>query len=67
MAYSMQEVKSNTCKVLVRKPLGRSRCRWWIISKCHREIEWTVVDWIYVAQNRDHWRALLSTVMNVWV
>jgi hypothetical protein len=23
------------------------------------------VDWIYVSQNRDKWRALVSTVMNL--
>jgi hypothetical protein len=30
-----------------------------------REVEWVGVDWIYMAQDRDHWRALVSTVMNL--
>jgi hypothetical protein len=29
-----------------------------------REIEWGVVDWIDVAQDRDHCRALVNAVMN---
>jgi hypothetical protein len=32
-----------------------------------REIGWDGVDWINVAQNRDQWRALVSTVMNLQV
>jgi hypothetical protein len=32
-----------------------------------REIEWGVVDWIVMAQDRDNWRALVSTVMNLRV
>jgi hypothetical protein len=29
-----------------------------------REIGWADTDWIYLAQNRDQWRALVNTVMN---
>jgi hypothetical protein len=25
------------------------------------------MDWIYLAQDRDQWRALVNTVMNLWV
>jgi hypothetical protein len=32
-----------------------------------REIGWDGVDWIDMAQNRDKWRALVNTVMNLWV
>jgi hypothetical protein len=28
-----------------------------------REIEWEVMDWIDLAQNRNQWRALVNTVM----
>jgi hypothetical protein len=28
-----------------------------------REIGWDGVDWIYLAQDRDQWRALVNTVM----
>jgi hypothetical protein len=30
-------------------------------------IEWEGVDWIYLAQDRDKWRALVNPVMNLWV
>jgi hypothetical protein len=32
-----------------------------------REIGWDGVDWIDLAQGRDHWRALMNTVMNLRV
>jgi hypothetical protein len=32
-----------------------------------REIGWDGTDWIDLAQNRDQWRALVSTVMNLRV
>jgi hypothetical protein len=31
------------------------------------EIGWDGVDWIDMAQDRDQWRAVLNTVMNLWV
>jgi hypothetical protein len=30
-----------------------------------REIEWVEMDWNDVAQNRDQWRAVVNTVMNL--
>jgi hypothetical protein len=30
-----------------------------------REIGWGSVDWIQLAQDRDRWRALVNTVMNL--
>jgi hypothetical protein len=32
-----------------------------------RRIGWGGVDWIYLAQVRDQWRALVNTVMNLRV
>jgi hypothetical protein len=32
-----------------------------------REIGWDGVDWIYMAQDRDKWRALVNTVLNLRV
>jgi hypothetical protein len=32
-----------------------------------RDIGWGGMDWIDLAQNRDQWRALVNTVMNIWV
>jgi hypothetical protein len=30
-----------------------------------REIGWGGVEWIHLAQDRDHWRALVNAVMNL--
>jgi hypothetical protein len=30
-----------------------------------REIEWDVMNWIDLAQDRDQWRVLVNTVMNL--
>jgi hypothetical protein len=32
-----------------------------------REIGWDGVDWVALAQDRDHWKALVNTVMNLRV
>jgi hypothetical protein len=63
----------SVCKILIRKPegkspIGRPVCRWKDDIKTDiKEIVWKVVNLIYVAQNRDRWRALLNTVMNLLV
>jgi hypothetical protein len=31
-----------------------------------REIGWGGTDWIYRTQDRDQWRVLVNTVMNIW-
>jgi hypothetical protein len=50
-----------------RRPLGRSRHRWEDIKMDLREIGFGNVDWIHLAQDRDMWRALVNTVMNLQV
>jgi hypothetical protein len=32
-----------------------------------REIGWSGMDWIHLAWDRDQWRALVNTVLNLWV
>jgi hypothetical protein len=32
-----------------------------------REIGWDGVDWVDLSQDRDHWRALVNTVVNLGV
>jgi hypothetical protein len=51
-----------------KRPLGRSRRRWVDnIKMDHRETGWDCKDWIDLAQDRDQWRALVNTVMNLRV
>jgi hypothetical protein len=51
-----------------KRPLGRPRRRCLNNIKMDlREIGWDGVDWIDLAQNRDQWRALVNTVMNLQV
>ena len=56
-------------KVLVGKPegkipLGRQRRRWENIKMDLQEVGMGWGDWMELAQDRDRWRALVSTVMN---
>jgi hypothetical protein len=51
-----------------KRPLGRPRRRWVDNIKMNLgEIGWDGVDWIELAQDRDRWRALVNTVMNLRV
>jgi hypothetical protein len=51
-----------------RRPLGKLRRRWVDNIKMDlKEIGWDGVDWVALAQDRDHWRALVNTVMNLRV
>jgi hypothetical protein len=51
-----------------KRPLGKQRLRWMdTIIIDVKEIEWSVMDWIYLAQDRDLWRALVNTVMTLRV
>jgi hypothetical protein len=51
-----------------RRPIGRPRRRWEDNIKMDlREVAWGGMDWINLAQDRDRWRALVNTVMNLRV
>jgi hypothetical protein len=51
-----------------KRPLGRPRHGWVDIIKMYlREIRCYGMDWIDLAQDRDQWRALVNTVMNLRV
>jgi hypothetical protein len=69
----MHGKKRNAYRILVgkpegKRPLGRPRHRWkdYIIMDL-REIGWGDMDLIDLAQDRDQWRAVVNTVMNLWV
>jgi hypothetical protein len=65
--------KSNAYRLLVgkpegKRPLGRQRSRWVDNIKMYLlEIGCCGVDWIGPAQDRDKWRALVNSVMNLRV
>ena len=51
-----------------KRPLGRPRRRWEDNIKMDlQEVGGSCGDWIELAQDRDRWRALVSTVMNLRV
>jgi hypothetical protein len=64
---------SDSYKILVvnvegKRPLGRPRRRWEVInSMTLGKMLWEGVDWIHLSQDRDQWRALVNTVMNIRV
>jgi hypothetical protein len=60
------------CRILVGKPegnipLGRPRRRW--VDNIRMDIgeKWGGMDWIGLAQDRSHWRAVVKVVMNIWI
>jgi hypothetical protein len=51
-----------------KRPPGRPKRRWIDIIKMDLlEIEFSVVDWIGLAQDRYSWRALVNAVRILWV
>jgi hypothetical protein len=65
--------KRNAYRILVgkpegKRPLGRPRHRWVNDIKMDlRKIEWDGMDWIDLVQDRDQWRAVVSTGMKLRV
>jgi hypothetical protein len=65
--------KRNACRLLVRKPkgkkpLGRPRRRWVAnINMDLGEVGWSDVDWIGKPQDRNRWRALVNSILNLRV
>jgi hypothetical protein len=70
-ACSTNREKRNAYRILVgkaegKRPIGRPRHRWVNIIKMElREIGWGGMDWIDLAQDRDQWRTLVNTIMNL--
>jgi len=67
------EAMRNAYNILVgksegKRPLRRSRYRWKDnIRMDLREIWWEVVDWIYLRQDKERWRAVVNMIMNLRV
>jgi hypothetical protein len=68
---STNEENSNACRILTGKPerkrsLGRRGRRWVDIIKMDlRKTGWGGMDWIDLAQDREWWRVLVNTGMNL--
>jgi hypothetical protein len=65
--------KWNAYRLLVgkpegKRPLGKPRRRWVDnIRMDHGEVGWSDADWIGLAQDRNSWRALVNSVLNLRV
>jgi hypothetical protein len=67
------EEKRNACEVLVgkperKRPIGRPRRRW--VDNIRMDLGeegWGNVNWIGLAQDRNRWRALINSVLNLRV
>jgi hypothetical protein len=65
--------KRNPCRLLVgktegKRPLGKPRRRWVDNIKMDLgEVRWGDVDWIGLAKDRNRWRALVISVLNLRV
>jgi hypothetical protein len=65
--------KRNACRVLMgkperKRPLGKSKHRWLHNIKMDLvEVGWGDVNWICLAQDRNRWRALVNSVLNLRV
>jgi hypothetical protein len=65
--------KKNAIRLLVgkpkgKRPLGKPRRRWLDNIRMDLvEVGWGDVDWIGLAQDRDRWRALVNSELNVCV
>jgi hypothetical protein len=65
------EEKRNAYRIFLgkpegKRPLGRPTRRWVDNVKMDlREIGWNGIDWIDLAQDKDRWRALVNTLMNL--
>jgi hypothetical protein len=65
--------KRNAYRILVgkpegKRPLGRPRRKLMGNAKMDlREVGLGAMDWIDLAEDSDKWKALVNTVMNLWV
>jgi hypothetical protein len=73
LPYNFYFYKNISYRILVgkpegKRPLGRPRRRWADNIKMDlREVGWDGRDWIYLAQDRDRWRAYVNAGMNLRV
>jgi hypothetical protein len=65
--------RRDACKILAeepeeKRPFGRNgRSLDDNIRMDLGEIGWKFVEWMHLSQDREQWRAVVNTVMNLWV
>jgi hypothetical protein len=63
---SMVEMRNTLFWLEGKRPLERPRRRWGCsIRMGLREVGWEGVNWIHLSEDRDQWRTLVNTVMNL--
>jgi hypothetical protein len=71
--FSTNGEKRNAYRLLVgnpegKRPLGRPRSKWVDNIRIDLgEVGWDDVDWISLANDRNRWRALVNSVLNLRV
>jgi hypothetical protein len=72
-ADSVHWVMKSAYKIFIgkseeKRPLGRPKRKWKDKIKIGiKEIVFDSVDWIHLAQDKDQWRTLMDTVVNLQV
>jgi hypothetical protein len=71
-ACSTRREKRNAYRILVgkpegRRPLGRPKRRWVDNMKIDLREIWYGMDWIDLTQDKEQWRVLVNTIMNLRV
>ena len=57
-----------TGETTAKRPLGRRRRRWEDNIRMDLEkIGINAGNWVHSAQDRDYWRALVNSALNLWV
>ena len=68
---TVKNINKNNFEKLVqlegKRPMGRPRRRWVDIRMDLQKVGCGYMDWIWLAQDRDMWRMLVSVVMNLRV
>jgi hypothetical protein len=49
------------------RPLERPRRRWEENIKMNLKMVWGGMYWIYLVPDRDQWKALVNTIISLWV
>jgi hypothetical protein len=66
MGYRRDAYRVEVGRTNKQTTIGRSRRRWKdSINMNLQEVGWVCMDWFFLAQDKDNWRALVNAVMNV--